>query len=61
MLRDGREVTVAADALVVGDEFVIRPGEKVATDGVVIAGRSAVDTSMLTGEPVPAEAGPATR
>jgi Cu+-exporting ATPase len=58
VLRDGREVTVAADTLVAGDEFVIRPGEKVATDGIVIAGRSAVDTSMLTGEPVPAEAGP---
>jgi len=58
VLRDGREVTVAADALVVGDEFVIRPGEKVAADGVIIAGRSAVDTSMLTGEPVPVEAGP---
>jgi P-type Cu+ transporter len=58
VLRDGREVTVAADTLVVGDEFVIRPGEKVATDGVVVSGRSAVDASMLTGEPVPAEAGP---
>jgi Cu+-exporting ATPase len=58
LLRDGREVTVAADALVAGDEFVIRPGEKIATDGVVITGHSAVDTSMLTGEPVPVEAGP---
>jgi P-type Cu+ transporter len=58
LLRDGREVTVAADALVVGDEFVIRPGEQIATDGVVITGHSAVDTSMLTGEPVPVEAGP---
>jgi len=58
LLRDGREVTVAADTLVVGDEFVVRPGEKVATDGVVVSGHSAVDTSMLTGEPVPAEAGP---
>jgi len=58
VLRDGREVTVAADTLVVGDEFVIRPGEKIATDGVVITGHSAVDTSMLTGEPAPAEAGP---
>jgi P-type Cu+ transporter len=58
LLRDGREVTVAVGALVVGDEFVIRPGEKIATDGVVIAGHSAVDTSMLTGEPVPVEAGP---
>jgi Cu+-exporting ATPase len=58
VLRDGREVTVAVGALVVGDEFVIRPGEKIATDGVVIGGHSAVDTSMLTGEPVPVEAGP---
>jgi P-type Cu+ transporter len=58
VLRDGREVTVAADALMAGDEFVIRPGEKIATDGVVVTGRSAVDTSMLTGEPVPVEAGP---
>jgi P-type Cu+ transporter len=58
VLRDGREVTVDIGTLQVGDEFVTRPGEKVATDGIVIAGRSAVDTSMLTGEPVPAEAGP---
>jgi Cu+-exporting ATPase len=58
VLRDGREVTVAVGALVVGDEFVIRPGEKIATDGVVIGGHSAVDTSVLTGEPVPVEAGP---
>jgi Cu+-exporting ATPase len=58
LLRDGREVTVPADTLLAGDEFVVRPGEKIAADGVVTAGRSAVDTSMLTGEPVPAEAGP---
>jgi Cu+-exporting ATPase len=58
VLRDGREVTVPADTLLAGDEFVVRPGEKIAADGVVTAGRSAVDTSMLTGEPVPAEAGP---
>jgi P-type Cu+ transporter len=58
VLREGREVTVAVGLLVVGDEFVIRPGEKIATDGVVITGSSAVDTSMLTGEPVPVEAGP---
>ncbi len=58
LVRDGREVTVPVGALVVGDEFVIRPGEKIATDGVVITGHSAVDTSMLTGEPVPVEAGP---
>ncbi|HEY3881922.1 MAG TPA: heavy metal translocating P-type ATPase [Trebonia sp.] len=58
VLRDGREVTVPADELVAGDEFAVRPGEKIAADGLVTAGRSAVDTSMLTGEPVPAEAGP---
>jgi Cu+-exporting ATPase len=58
VLRDGREVTVAVGTLAVGDEFVIRPGEKIATDGVILTGRSAVDTSMLTGEPVPAEVGP---
>ena len=58
VLRDGREVSVAVAALVAGDEFVVRPGEKIATDGVVLTGRSAVDTSMLTGEPVPAETGP---
>src|SRR5215472_5069424 len=55
VLRDGREIRVPAERLVVGDLFVVRPGEKVAADGLVISGRSAVDTSMLTGEPVPAE------
>src|SRR5206468_5481475 len=44
--------------LVVGEQFVVRPGEKIATDGVVIEGASAVDQSMLTGEPVPVEVGP---
>ena len=58
VLRDGAEVSVAAETLAVGDEIVVRPGEKIAADGVVTAGRSAVDTSMLTGEPVPAETGP---
>ena len=58
VLRDGREVRVPVGQLAVGDEFVVRPGEKIATDGVVTAGSSAVDTSMLTGEPVPAEVGP---
>jgi P-type Cu+ transporter len=55
VLRDGREVRVPAGQLRIGDEFVVRPGEKIATDGVVVAGASAVDTSMLTGEPVPVE------
>jgi P-type Cu+ transporter len=58
VLRDGREVAVDAAALVAGDEFVVRPGEKIAADGVVVTGRSAVDTSMLTGEPVPADTAP---
>ena len=55
VLRDGHEVRIPAGQLLVGDRFVVRPGEKIATDGVVEAGSSAVDTSMLTGEPVPAE------
>jgi Cu+-exporting ATPase len=55
VLRDGRETRIPADQLAVGDEFVVRPGEKIAADGIVGSGSSAVDTSMLTGEPVPAE------
>ncbi|GAA1353122.1 heavy metal translocating P-type ATPase [Catellatospora bangladeshensis] len=58
VLRDGREVRIPADELAVGDRFVVRPGEKVATDGVVEQGGSAVDVSMLTGESVPVEVGP---
>ena len=58
VLRDGREVRVPAAELVVGDTFVVRPGEKVATDGEVVEGSSAVDASMLTGESVPVEVGP---
>lgn len=58
VLRDGAEVRVAIEALTVGDRFVVRPGERVATDGVIEDGESAIDTSMLTGEPVPVEVGP---
>ncbi len=58
LLRDGVELLVPVDQLAVGDRFVVRPGEKVATDGVVVAGSSAVDQSMLTGESLPAEVGP---
>ena len=58
VLRDGREVRVAVGQLTAGEEFVVRPGEKIAADGIVVSGSSAVDTSMLTGEPVPAEVGP---
>jgi Cu+-exporting ATPase len=58
LVRDGREVKVPVGDLVPGDVFVVRPGEKIATDGVVTGGTSAVDASMLTGEPVPVEVGP---
>jgi len=58
LLRDGTEVRVPVEQLAVGNEFVVRPGEKIATDGVVVSGTSAVDASMLTGEPVPVEVGP---
>jgi P-type Cu+ transporter len=62
VVRDGptgsSEVRIPASELVVGDLFIVRPGEKIATDGVVDSGTSAVDASMLTGEPVPVEVGP---
>ncbi|MCW3839971.1 heavy metal translocating P-type ATPase [Micromonospora yasonensis] len=58
VLRGDRETRIPVDQLVVGDRFVVRPGEKVATDGVVEDGTSAVDASMLTGESVPVEVGP---
>ena len=55
-LADGR--TIAVERCKVGDDFLVRPGEKVATDGIVEEGRSAVDMSLLTGESVPVEVGP---
>ncbi|WP_416210665.1 heavy metal translocating P-type ATPase [Nesterenkonia sp. HG001] len=55
ILRHGQEVRVPTDELSVGDEFVVRPGEKIATDGTIVSGTSAVDASMLTGESVPVE------
>ena len=55
LLRDGRETRVPTDRLAVGDRFVVRPGEKIATDGEVVQGTSAVDASMITGESVPVE------
>jgi Cu+-exporting ATPase len=58
LLRDGVETRVPVGALVPGDRFVVRPGEKVATDGVVEDGSSAVDVSMLTGESLPVDVGP---
>jgi len=58
VLRDGVEIRIPTDQLVVGDVFIVRPGEQIATDGVVTDGTSAVDASMLTGESVPVEVGP---
>ena len=58
VLRDGLEVVVPVEELQVGDRFVVRPGEKIATDGVIDEGASAIDQSLLTGEPVPVEVGP---
>ncbi|MFE0808965.1 heavy metal translocating P-type ATPase [Streptomyces sp. NPDC058848] len=58
VVRDGREVRVPVGRLVVGDRFVVRPGEKIATDGRVVEGAGAVDASMLTGESVPVDVGP---
>ena len=58
VVRNGLEVAVPVEELAVGDVFVVRPGEKLATDGVVLVGRSAVDQSMLTGEPVPVDVEP---
>ncbi|MBT9257410.1 heavy metal translocating P-type ATPase [Phycicoccus sp. MAQZ13P-2] len=55
LLRDGVETKIPVEQLTAGQEFVVRPGEKIATDGVVVAGTSAVDASMLTGESVPVE------
>ena len=55
VLRDGVETRTPVGSLVVGDRFVVRPGEKIATDGVVEEGSSALDTSLLTGEPVPVD------
>ncbi|MFH9431122.1 heavy metal translocating P-type ATPase [Streptomyces sp. NPDC017615] len=61
VLRDGRETRVPVGSLAVGDRFVVRPGEKIATDGTVVEGVSAVDASMLTGESVPVDVSPGDR
>ncbi|ESQ03604.1 Cation-transporting P-type ATPase [Streptomyces sp. PVA_94-07] len=58
VVRDGREVRVPVARLVVGDRFTVRPGETIATDGRVLEGRSAVDTSLLTGESAPVDVTP---
>ncbi|GAB3812829.1 heavy metal translocating P-type ATPase [Tessaracoccus terricola] len=61
VLRDGAEVTVAVDQLAVDDVIVVRPGEKVAADGEVVEGHSAVDASIITGESLPVEVAPGTQ
>ncbi|GLV95098.1 MULTISPECIES: heavy metal translocating P-type ATPase [Streptomyces] len=58
VLRDGTEVRIPVEDLAVGDLFLVRPGEKIATDGEVVEGASAVDESLLTGESVPVEVAP---
>lgn len=58
VIRGGSTERIDIDDLVVGDVFIVRPGEKIATDGVIVSGLSAVDASMLTGESVPVEVGP---
>ena len=61
LLRDGREVLIPIAQLQVGDEFVVRPGERIATDSVVVSGASSVDNALITGESVPVEVGPGDR
>jgi Cu+-exporting ATPase len=61
VLHNGTEAKIPADRLEVGDVLVVRPGEKIATDGVVVDGTSAVDASLVTGESVPVEVGPDSR
>ncbi|MBD1541301.1 copper-translocating P-type ATPase [Arthrobacter sp. IA7] len=58
ILKDAAEVKIPASRLAVGDLIVVRPGEKIATDGVVVDGASAVDASLVTGESVPVDVGP---
>jgi len=58
VLRDGREETVPPSDLELGEAMIVKPGERIATDGVIRAGRTALDTSAITGESVPVEAGP---
>ncbi len=58
VLRNGVETRIPAAELVPGDEFVVRPGEKIATDGFVVTGQSAVDTALVTGESLPVDVGP---
>ena len=58
VLRDGAEITIPPAELRVGDRMLVKPGERVATDGTITSGRTALDVSAITGESVPVEAGP---
>ncbi|PJE24522.1 MAG: cadmium-translocating P-type ATPase, partial [Mycobacterium sp.] len=58
IIRDGTEIVVAPTELRVGDQMLVKPGERIATDGIIGEGRSAIDVSAITGESVPIEAGP---
>jgi Cu+-exporting ATPase len=58
VVRNGQEARIGIDQLAVGDHFIARPGEKIATDGVIVEGSSAIDASLLTGESVPVEVAP---
>ncbi len=61
IVHEGVETRIPVEQLVVGDQFVVRPGEKIATDGIVEQGTSAIDASLLTGEPVPVDVAPGDR
>lgn len=58
VIRNGETILITIDHLVVGDEFIAKPGERIATDGIVLSGESAVDNSMLTGESLPIDVAP---
>ena len=60
VLRDGKEVEIPAESIMVGESVIVRPGEKIPTDGKVVEGESSVDESMLTGESMPVEKKPGT-
>jgi Cu+-exporting ATPase len=61
VMRAGVEVIIPISQLIIGDEFVVKPGSRIATDGVVISGTSSVDNSLITGESVPVEVAPGSR